>query len=266
MAITSALQRHWPEYLIELGGIGILVVVICCTAVAFEHPSSPLQEAIGAEWRRPIKAAIISTTIIGLVYSPWGKQSGAHFNPAITLTFLRLGKVAPLDAVFYMLAHFSGAVLGAVIASIILFPLTGSFIARYALTAPGGHVGSVAAFLAEVIIGFIAMSVILKASNTPRVARFTGVFAATLIAAFIIVEAPLSGMSMNPARSFGPAAIALVWTNLWIYLTAPLIGMLLAGELHRWRRKSTICAKLHHHNDKRCIFRHCGYKTDAAVE
>ena len=77
--------------------------------------------------------------------------------------------------------------------------------------------------------------------------------------AYITFEAPISGMSMNPARSFASALLADRWTAFWIYVAAPLIGMLLAAELRlRLSPRPVRCAKLHHDNPRRCIFR-CGY-------
>ena len=105
------------------------------------------------------------------------------------------------------------------------------------------------------------MTVVLTVSNTPNLARFTGLCAGVLVATYITVEAPLSGMSMNPARTFGSSLAAQSWTALWIYFTAPPLGMLLAAEFYlQWPgARQVVCAKLHHHNDKRCIFR-CGYQ------
>jgi aquaporin Z len=118
------------------------------------------------------------------------------------------------------------------------------------------------AFLAEILISFGLMAVVLTVSNTVNLARFTGVFAGVLVAIYISLEAPLSGMSMNPARTFASALPAQLWTALWLYVTAPPLGMLLAAECYLRLRgaHSVICAKLHHQNNKRCIFR-CGYKT-----
>jgi aquaporin Z len=102
------------------------------------------------------------------------------------------------------------------------------------------------------------MSVVLTVSNTERLGRFTGLFAAALVAANITFTAPLSGMSMNPARSFASAVPAASWEALWIYFTAPPIGMLLAAHAYLLARgrRAVRCAKLHHQNAKRCIF--CG--------
>jgi len=135
---------------------------------------------------------------------------------------------------------------------------------RYAATVPGIHgqafyVNTVA-FAAELAISFTLMSAILFASNHEVLAPYTHYFAAILVAAYIAFESPLSGMSANPARTFGPAVYASYWNTLWIYFIAPPLGMLAAAEVfvQARERKGPYCAKLHHHNDKRCIFRHSG--------
>jgi aquaporin Z len=114
---------------------------------------------------------------------------------------------------------------------------------------PGPH-GAGVAFVAELLISFILMSVILRLSGS----RMTGVVAGILVATYITFEDPFSGMSMNPARTFGSAFVGQVWSNLWIYFVAPPLGMLLAAEVYR---RPVGCAKLHHQNNRRCI--HCGY-------
>jgi aquaporin Z len=110
------------------------------------------------------------------------------------------------------------------------------------------------------LICSLMMGVILVASNTKGLSRWTGLFAAMLLAAYIALAAPISGVSLNPARTLGSAYSAGEWTAIWVYFTAPPIAMMLAGQLYRMRagRGSIFCAKLHHDNDKRCIFR-CNY-------
>jgi aquaporin Z len=127
---------------------------------------------------------------------------------------------------------------------------------NFVVTLPGAN-GEAVAFAAEVVIAFVLISVVLRVSNTARLARYTGLFAGALVVTYISVEAPLSGMSMNPARTLGSAVPANVWTALWIYFTAPPIGMLLAAEVYlRMKgRHRVFCAKLHHFNSTRCIFR-----------
>jgi aquaporin Z len=113
-------------------------------------------------------------------------------------------------------------------------------------------------FLSEIIIAFILMTVILHVSNDAQIHKFTGLCAGILVAAYFTVEAPISGMSMNPARSIASAFSAQDWAALWIYFTAPLIGMLFAAEIYAGTkgRQAGSCAKLRHENHQRCIF--CG--------
>jgi aquaporin Z len=204
-------------------------------------------------------------TAIGLIYSPWGKQSGAHLNPAVTVTFFRLGKLAQIDAFFYVLAQFAGAVTGVAVSAFLLKPGISHSAVNYAITVPG-RAGTTAAFAAELMISFLLMNVILFASNSKSYPTLTGILAGILIATYITLEAPLSGMSMNPARTFGSALWSDVWKDWWIYFTAPPIGMLAAAELYRRLRGTSgvMCAKLHHDNDKRCIFR-CGFRQTAQI-
>ena len=100
------------------------------------------------------------------------------------------------------------------------------------------------------------MAVILILSNHARWGRFTPVFAGLLIALYITVEAPFSGTSMNPARTFASAWSGDVWRGFWVYMTAPPLAMLAASEIYVRGAgvRRVYCAKLHHFNDKRCIF------------
>jgi aquaporin Z len=237
------------------------MVSACVFVLILEHPASPVREIIPEPpLRRIIMGIAMGLTAIGIIYSPWGRQSGAHINPSVTLTFFRLGKVSPWDALFYVVAQFAGGITGVLAAAGLLGRSIAHPSVNYAATLPG-PAGTGVAFLAEVLISFGLMSVVLTVSNTRRLARFTGLFAGILIATYIVVEAPLSGMSMNPARTIGSAMPAQIWTALWMYLTAPPLGMLLAAELCvRLKVVPTVfCAKLHHHNATRCIFR-CGYE------
>jgi aquaporin Z len=258
--MKRALASHWPEYLMEAAGLGLFMVSACGWGAFLEYPGSPARAAVtDSDVRRLLMGLLMGLTAIGLIYSPWGKRSGAHLNPSVTLTFLRLGKVAPWDAVFYILAQFAGGLLGVAAAAAFLGRALAHPAVNYVATTPGAG-GAALAFLAEATISFGLMGMVLVVSNTERLARFTGVFAGGLIAAYIALEAPLSGMSMNPARTVGSAVPANAWTALWVYFTAPLLGMLLAAEAYGRIRgaQRVICAKLHHHNSPRCIFR-CGY-------
>lgn len=256
--MTDTLKRHWPEYLIEGVCLGLFMISAFAFGALLEHPLSAIHRALpNPQLRRFLMGLAMGTTAIGIIYSPWGKQSGAHINPATTLTFFRLGKVAKWDAVCYIAAQFIGGVAGALLATATLSSWVAHPAVNYAVTAPG-NAGAMIAFLAEIAITFFLMTAILYVSNHPRLHKLTGLSAGALVALYITFEAPISGMSMNPARSFASAVPAHHWAFLWIYFTAPPIGMLAAAELYvRTRGVHTVmCAKLHHDNPERCIF--CG--------
>src|SRR5262245_1483939 len=200
----AAPTRHWPEYLIEVAGLAAFMVSAATMTTSLEHPASPIRTLIADPMLRRLPMGLaMGLTSAALVYSPWGRRSGAHFNPAVTFTFLRLGKISRHDAFFYACAQFAGGVLGIATGALILRQWIADPAVNYVATLPGPN-GLPMAFVAEATISFLLMTVILAVSNHVRIARYTGVFAACLVAAFITFEAPLSGMSMNPARTFGP--------------------------------------------------------------
>jgi aquaporin Z len=258
LSSMEALRSHWQEYLIEAGGLGFFMIAACLFGALYENPASPVRQAITSTVvRRLLMGISMGLTSIAIVYSPWGKQSGAHINPSVTLTFLRLGKVLKWDALFYILAQFTGAVLGVALVAFFFGMAVSDPAVRYVVTVPG-ETGIVTALVAEFVIALGMMTVVLNASNHHRLSRFTGLFAGALVATYITLEAPFSGMSMNPARTFGSALPSGIFEGLWIYLTAPPLGMLVAAEIYLWRkgRNAVRCCKLHHDNSKRCIF--CG--------
>lgn len=259
--MQSAFKDHWKEYLMEAAGLGLFMLSAAVFGTILEYPGSVVHDAVSNPFiRRCIMGLAMGLTAIVLVFSPWGKQSGAHYNPAFTLTFYRLGKVAKWDAIFYGLFQFTGGVLGVLVSAQLLGHSFTDKPVQYVITVPGGVNWSLP-FFVEASISFLMMLTVLTVSNISRLARFTGIFAGFLIMVYIIAAGPISGMSINPARSFASAFPSQIWTLFWIYLIAPPLGMLTASEIYLRLSKTKMikCAKLHHHNNKRCIFLHCGY-------
>jgi aquaporin Z len=254
----QSLRFHWPEYLMEAGLLGAFMVSACLFGILYNFPLSPVRQAIPSTFVRMLLGGIsMGLTAIAIFHSPWGKQSGAHINPSVTLTFFRLGKIRLWDAIFYVIAQFSGAVTGVMLAALLSQGAIAHPAVHYVATTPGVN-GAGAAFLAEFVIAVGMMSAVLYFSNHPRLSPYTPLVAGSLVATYITVEAPFSGMSMNPARSFGSALPSGIWDHFWIYLTAPVLGMFTAAQLYLWHKGShkVVCCKVHHDNDKRCIF--CG--------
>jgi aquaporin Z len=239
---VEALRRHWPEYLSEGAAFGTFMVSACVFGVL-------LTEIAGEFARRLAGGIAMGLTAVAIIYSPLGKRSGAHMNPAVTLAFWTLDKIAGFDAIFYIAAQILGGLAGVITGGLIVGPALAQV--DYVATAPGPH-GAWIAFAAEFGISCVMMSTVLRVSNSRRWSRYTPIVAGCLVAMFITFESPLSGMSMNPARTFASAAPSGIWTAFWVYLIAPPIAMLTAARFYCGR---VFCAKLHHHNSQRCIFR-----------
>jgi aquaporin Z len=250
-----AAPLHWREYLMEVAGLGLFIVSAAAMTSLLEHPDSPVRVWLpDAITRRGAMGVAMGLTAAALIYSPWGRRSGAHNNPAVTVAFFRLGKISGRDAAAYVTAQFIGGVAGIALAAMLLHPWIAHPAVNYVATVPGSS-GVAIAFAAEGVISFLMMLAVLTVSARTTLAPFTGVVAAILVASFITVEAPLSGMSMNPARTFGPDLIGQRFDHVWIYLVAPPLGMLTAAEVFvRTRGRGALaCAKLHH-DDGSCIF------------
>jgi aquaporin Z len=227
--MRDALRQRWPEYLIEAWGLGTFMVSACLFAALLEHPGSIARQAIAdAGVRRLLMGLAMGLTAYGIFRSPWGRRSGAHISPAVTLALWRLGRIrGGWDVLFYVLAQFGGGLAGVLLCSALLGPALAHPAVAYVVTVPG-EAGAGAAFAAELVISFGIMAAVLFAPG-PR----APLCAAILVAAYITLEAPLSGTSMNFARTVASAAVAGTWTDAWLYLFAPLAGMFAATELHR---------------------------------
>jgi len=257
---VQAFKRHWPDYLKEAFGLFAFMVGAGAFTTLFEYPGSPVRQAIASDLLRHIALGLVMGCVTAaIIYSPWGQKSGAHINPAVTWSFYRLGKIGRWDAVFYTLFQFLGAVVAPVLLLLAIGePFTHEKV-KYATTQPGPP-GAIVAFAAEFVISFILMLVLLVAINSARWEKKAGAFAATLIALYIAFESPLSGMSLNPARSFGSALTAGQWKGMWLYFVAPMASMLLAVEVYLWlRRRGWIDrADVNEGGKPRCLI--CDYK------
>ncbi len=136
----TALREHWPEYLIEGWALCMFMISAGVFSTLLGYPHSPLFVFIHSDdLRRALVGIVMGLTAIALIYSPWGKRSGAHMNPTTTLSFWQLGKIARWDAVFYVIAHFVGAALGVLIVAAVLRDAFTAAPVRYVATLPGSR-------------------------------------------------------------------------------------------------------------------------------
>lgn len=252
--MLGSLKENWLVYTCEALGLGVFMVSACFFSVVLFHPGSS-----ASGWGQSLRFLLIGIamglTAIGIFLSPFGKLSGAHINPSVTLTFWRLGKIKGQDAIFYAIFQFIGASAGVGLSWLVLGDALSAKEVSFAITVPDAS-GWVVSFLAEFLISFGMMTMVLITTNHSKLFRYTPFIAGFFVAAYIFLEAPVSGMSMNPARTFGSAVFANNWEAWWVYFTAPPLAMLAAGEAFVRLRgvHSVLCAKIDHSSKMRCIF------------
>ena len=205
-----------------------------------------MNDAIGSPLLRHLAlGAAMAIFVAVLAYSPWGKRTGAHINPAVTWSFYRLGRIGGWDTLFYTIFQCIGAIVAPPLLLWVIGPPFGHERIRYGTTQPGPP-GEWVAFAAEFVISFVMMLVLLFALGSQHWAKRAGLLLAALIGIYIAVESPLSGMSLNPARSFGAALLAGQWHGIWLYFAAPPLAMLLATEVDRKARPASIASLPHY--------------------
>ncbi len=235
----AALRATWPLYLMEGAELGIFMISACVFDVLIFHPGWWLA-GWTPWWQRLCMGASMGGTAVLIIKCPWGRKSGAQFNPAITATFYRLGKIGPYDACWYCVAHFLGGALGVGLSRLVLGPVLAAPWARYVVTVPGRG-GVAGAFAAEFGMSAVLMAAVLVSTASEVWKKYTTYMMGLLITSYVLLFAPVSGFSINPARTVASAVWAWNWTAWWVYFVAPLAGMLLAAEVYvRWTRPKPV--------------------------
>lgn len=256
-SLAEAICTHWREYLMEGAEIAVLMLSTCIWGVFLYSADSPLKLLGVPPGSKPtLMGAAVATTMFLIIRSPFGRRSGAHVNPAVTLAFFRLGRIHRWDAASYIAAHFAGGAVGVLAASEILGSRLAAPPVYYVVTLPGGY-GSPATFLYEFALAGILMGTVLYSSNHRVLVRFTPLFVALLTVFYYALSSSIAGFSLNPARTFASALFAQTWRGIWIYFSAPCLGMLLAAEVYVkiFGADRVYCAKVFHDLHSTCPFR-----------
>jgi aquaporin Z len=255
-SLGDAVMAHWREYLMEASELGTLMLCICLFGTFLYSSASPMARfALSRSENGAMMGIGVAGTTLLIIRSPFGRRSGAHFNPAITLTYLWLGRIHRWDALFYVAAQFWGALTGVFVARQLLGLSLSSEPVHYVVTVPGGY-GSATAFLAEFLLSGLLMGVVLFATNHRVLARFSPLLVAAVTVFYYAICSSISGFSVNPARSFSSAMFAWVWWGIWIYFVAPCLGMLAAAALYirTFGPSRVYCAKVFHDLRSTCPF------------
>lgn len=255
--LTIWKQLHWAEYAAELLGTTLVIFVGLSAGVFNFGQGLPMEHLIADRGIRLLITGLLFAGIGSLVaISPLGKLSGAHLNPAVSLAFWLQGKMHQQDIVGYIIGQFCGAILGVVLLVTVWGRYAGSVYNGMTLPGAGHSVWFV--FLTEVCMTFLLVLSILVFLSSRRLMRWTPLMTWLLVASMVWLGSPISGTSLNPARSFGPALVTCFWQDQWLYYIAPPLGSLLAVTtfwLLAMGKRGVLTCKLFHVPNYRCIFK-----------
>ena len=238
------------KYVAELIGTFALVFIGCGSAVIAGTSVATLIDSNGIDQASFIMGGHIGylgislafgLTVLVMVYAI-GHISGCHINPAITLSMLVAGKIKSKDAVFYIIMQCVGAVIAAGALYAIAsgqdgYSLSGNGLGEngYENLSPGGY-SLVSCFIAEVVLTALFLFVIFGATSKGASKGFAGIPIGFSLVIIHLIGIPITGTSVNPARSLGPAVFVggVALEQLWLFLIAPMVGGILAAVLWKY--------------------------------
>jgi len=230
------ISEFFGTALLLLGGLSLVIFMF--------GAGSPMAELIPiVKLRQVITGFLFGSIGASIALSPIGKVSGAHINPAVTMTFWLFGKIEGRLAVTYILAQMTGAIFGCL--PLLFWGQMGRSI-EFGATIPGEGYSLQTVMLGEIITTFTMVSLLVIFIGFRQIRQFTPFMFPFLYAIMVPLEAAISGTSTNPARSLGPAVISGQWEGWWIYLIGPLAGALLASLACSLLAKRITIAKLYH--------------------
>jgi len=244
---------HWTEYFCEFLGTAILLLagLTGIYLVSFVNIADVIKYLI--------IGLFFAIGLVVVIYSPLGKRSGGHINPAVTVAFWLNGLMSGIDTLGYIAAQFAGAVLGAWFA-FAMFDwknLTG------ALALPGVNSSLLLVLLVEFVIVFALIIAIFSFVSSGKSGRFTGIAVGIYIVVVTVLFAAISGVGLNPARNFGPAVLLLRFDYILIYFTASVLAAFAAYGFFRGATRGTqpTCSKLCYKTEGACLFKcNCEFK------
>jgi aquaporin Z len=238
------MNKSWRIFLAEFAGTGLLLLVGLSLVTFMFGAGSPMAVIIpSVALRRVITGFLFGGTGALIALSAIGRESGAHLNPVVTMAFRLYGKIDLRTAFVYVFGQLAGAVAGCL--PLLLWGSMGRSVS-FGATQPGQGYGVPIALLGEVVTTFVMVSLLIVFLGFRRIRPFTPAMFPLLYAIMVPLEASISGISTNPARSFGPAVVSGQWQAWWIYWVGPTLGAVLASLACSVLAKRITVAKLYH--------------------
>ena len=231
-------------FISEFFGTGILLLAGLSLVIFMFGSGSPMADIIpSVKVRQSLTGLLFGSVGLAITLSPVGKISGAHINPVVTVVFWLFRKIEGRLTITYIGGQLAGAVAGCI--PLLLWSDMGRSI-NFGATVPGADYTLMEAFVGEVITTFCLVMLLIVFIAIRSIRHLTPFMVPILYAIMVPLEADISGISTNPARSFGPAVVAGVWTDWWLYWIGPLTGALLAALAGSMLARRITIAKLYH--------------------
>ncbi|MFT6069688.1 MAG: aquaporin NIP [Bacteriovoracaceae bacterium] len=214
------INHQVPQYVAEFIGTFFLVFFGCGSMILGELYPTYDSGFIPVIWGGSVAMMIYAV----------GHISGAHFNPAVTLAFWSVKRFPAKRVPGYLISQILGGLLASLV-HLVIFGASSKFGAtELSLSLSGG-------IIVEVILSFALMFVIISVATDSRaVGEMAGIAIGTTVALCAFVGGPLTNASMNPARSIAPAIMSGNYTNLWVFIVAPILGAVLGAKIYEWIR------------------------------
>ena len=250
-------KLNWQEYFAESLGTALMIFIGLSAVVFNLGQDLPMERLLPNRSLRLLLTGIIFAGSGSLVaISPLGKLSGGHINPSVSLAFWLQGKMHGHDFACYVIAQFIGAIAGEFLLIFLWQDYAQSV--NNGMTLPGENYALWYVFLAEILITFLLVLLILIFVSTKALMRWTPLMTWIVIALMVWLESPISGTSLNPARSLAPALFSNIWRAQWLYAIAPPLGAVagvMGFSLVTFGERKILTGKLFHVPHYRCIFK-----------
>jgi aquaporin Z len=240
--IAASNGWHWKEWWAELVGTAVLLFSVVTAKYWAVSAGPPLSDGT-------VRVATVGTVaglaVIAVAFSPLGRRSGAHLNPAVTIGLWLQKVTGGADAVGYCTFQIVGAILGVATARV-WGPHVAAAPVRWAVIAPANTVPQVSGAAIEAAATLVQLGLVFGMLASRRYRRWAPVAAGVLLTTFIVALAPISGAGFNPARALAPDVLAAAYPAIWIYLLGPLAGAAGAAAVVVAVGRRPVTGKLRH--------------------
>jgi glycerol uptake facilitator-like aquaporin len=232
-------RRHARAWFSEFAGTTVLLFTSVLVTRWLFGPHSELASAVsGLPSRMAITGLAIGAVIGLLVISPFGRSSGGHFNPAVTVTLWLLSGLTGRDAAAFIAVQLAGSLAGVMLARAVLGAVVANPAVGYAAIRPAAGWSGGAVFAGEAISLAVLMAWVVAFLVRPALTRWTPAVVASGVAVLIFAGGLTTGGSFNPARQFGPLVLAGQFSYLWAYLLGPIAGGIILATFAAYRSRS----------------------------